>query len=78
MGTDKIDEYFNATMLNDITDIDSNNIGIKNIIMRLKYLYKDNWSIKAYSEIGFGTTVEIIIPTIAHGVSDANVWSVEP
>ena len=57
MTKEQIDSYFSAPV-----DQLGNNIGLKNLINRIKLLYEDKGSISIESEPGKFTTVTITIP----------------
>jgi sensor histidine kinase YesM len=61
MGAAQIAKYFTVSAERAQTP-PGENIGVKNIIMRLKYLFGDNWRLNASSSDGIGTAVEIEIP----------------
>lgn len=60
MSNDKVNEYFISS--HDIQKTKGENIGIKNIRMRLKYLYGERAVVKVKSKVGMGTSIEIIVP----------------
>ena len=61
MSAEVVNKYFRASQKTET--VAGENIGIKNIIMRLQYLFADSWKIDVESEIGKGTSIEITFPS---------------
>lgn len=61
MSKDKVNEYFISSA--DIHKSKGENIGIKNIRMRLKYLYDERAEVKVESKVSMGTSIEILVPS---------------
>ncbi|MCL2164586.1 MAG: histidine kinase [Oscillospiraceae bacterium] len=67
MSAEKIATHFNPPKE---MVLSSDNIGIINIIMRLNYLFNDDWSIGAESAAGEGTIVKIVYPAGGSSLTD--------
>ena len=67
MHSEKIMEFFH--FCDEKPTVVGEHIGIKNIFMRLNYLYGDKFKIEAKSEIDIGTIIKITIP---HGTSNVS------